>query len=101
MTDEQFKRIFVAMEKALDSLQGRIAAMEFVSAELLITLAETQPDPFEFLQGFAKGVQESARDAQSEMPEHRTGQQSVGAMRDALDSYLANLIANAGQFRRG
>jgi hypothetical protein len=101
MNEEQFKRAYLAMEKAFDSLQGRISAMEFVSTQLLLTLATSQPDPFEFLQQFTKAVQESSRNAQAEEPEHPTGQPAVDEMLDALDTYLASLIANAGQFRRG
>lgn len=100
MNEEQFKRAYKAMEKACDSLQGRIAAMEFVSTQLLLTLATSQPDPFEFLQQFSKSVQESARNARPEEPDHPTGQQAVDDMLDAIDSYLATLIANAGQLRR-
>ncbi|MBN9452940.1 MAG: hypothetical protein J0I42_13410 [Bosea sp.] len=101
MNEQQFKQAYLAMEKAFDSLQGRIAAMEFVSTQLLLTLAEAQPEPFEFMQQFTNAVRESSRNAKSEEPGHASGQQAVDDMQDALDVYLAQLIANAGQLRRG
>lgn len=95
MTPEQLKRF----QRAYDALEGRAAAVEYLFSRLILQLAGSQPDPFQFLQEFAFAAQRDLEAVQTDVP----GEQGADVVEDTkfyVDAMLTNIISNAGQFRR-
>lgn len=88
---QQFKRAYAALE-------GRAAAVEYLFTRLILQLAGTQPEPFEFLQDFAHAAQRDLVVVQSDAPA-KEGAAIVDDTKFFVDAILANIISNAGQFR--
>lgn len=93
MTNEELENLYWG-------LQGRANAAEMMMVSMILTVASVQPDPFGWVQAYVEGMRRTLDASKMDAMESDKAKRLRSETKFYMDDMLAQIIANAGVFRR-
>jgi hypothetical protein len=80
-------------------LQGRMNAMEMVATLAVFNIAQTQPNPFHWVQAYVETMRKSTRSLVPEVDDQSKAERLLVETRTALEEFLTQVVREAGQLK--
>jgi hypothetical protein len=100
--EERIANLENAMHQMADHywrFQGRINALELIATLATMDFAKLQPNPFQCIQENVEAMRQVAKGLTPDVDDLSKGPRLASETRHAIDDYLQQLVANAGQLK--